>query len=355
MDFSGLETSVWERLAAEKRPIVLYGMGDGADKILSRFDQLGIRAAAVFASDEFVRGHSFHGFRVQRFDEVHERFGDEMVIAVSFATQRPDVLERIYALDEWFDLVAPDVPVVPGPVFDQTFAKTYQEQMSRAYSLLADEISRAVFADTVRFKLSGRLCYLRRSETSKDEAFAEILRPGPEEHFVDLGAYTGDTIRELLHYTSGAFASVTALGPDKRSFRKLKAYAETLVGRVRLMQAGAWDSDMELPFAAKAGRQSKVTQSGVQTQMRALDSVLGRAACTLLKLDVEGAERQALAGAEQTIVRCRPKLNIAAYHTSADFFSLPLYVHALCPDYRLYLRHHPYVPAWDTNLYAVCP
>ena len=27
-------------------------------------------------------------------------------------------------------------------------------------------------------------------------------------------------------------------------------------------------------------------------------------------------------------------------------------IHSLCKDYALYLRHHPYVPAWDTNLYA---
>ena len=93
--------------------------------------------------------------------------------------------------------------------------------------------------------------------------------------------------------------------------------------------------------------------------MRALDSVLDGAPCTYLKMDVEGAEYDKRDDAwifgEQTIRQYRPKLNLAAYHRSADFFALPLAVHALCPDYRLYLRHHPYVPAWDTNLYAVCP
>ena len=45
MDFMTLEQPVWTRLQLEMRPIVLYGMGDGADKILNRFDALGIRAA----------------------------------------------------------------------------------------------------------------------------------------------------------------------------------------------------------------------------------------------------------------------------------------------------------------------
>ena len=66
----------------------------------------------------------------------------------------------------------------------------------------------------------------------------------------------------------------------------------------------------------------------------------------------EGAEREALRGAAQTIARWQPRLNVACYHRNEDLFGLPLLVHTLNPAYRLYLRHHPYVPAWDVNLYA---
>lgn len=354
MDFAAWETPVWTRLREEKRPIVLYGMGDGADKILDRFEALGIRAAGVFASDEFVRGHSFRGFRVKKLSETVDELGEDLVIVIAFASQRPEVLEKMYALDARFDVVAPDVPVVPGPVFDADFARAHEAELQQAYELLADEQSRRVFEDTVRFKLSGRLRYLRASETGKDEAFRAILRPTAHEHFADLGAYNGDTIRELLSYTGGAFASITALEPDRRSFRKLSQWAaEHLAGgAVELLQAGAWREDTVLHFTDQAGRQSRVADRGKETAMRALDSVLDGRPCTLIKMDVEGAEREAVCGAAQTIRRYRPRLNIAAYHRSADFFQLPLLVHGMCPSYRLYLRHHPYVPAWDTNLYA---
>ena len=119
------------------------------------------------------------------------------------------------------------------------------------------------------------------------------------------------------------------------------------------MQAGAWNEDTVKCFTDQAGRQSRVAGQGKETQMRALDSVLSGRPCTYLKMDVEGAEREAIAGAAQTIRTYAPKLNIAAYHRSEDFFQLPLLIHALQPSYRLYLRHHPYVPAWDTNLYAI--
>ena len=354
MDFLTLEQSVWSRLKEETRPIVLYGMGDGADKILAQFDRLGIRAGGVFASDEFARGNLFHGFSVSKLSDTTAELGEDIVIVISFASQRPEVLAKMYELDAGYDVVAPDVPVVPGPLFDEAFVREHSADMQRAYELLADERSREVFLDTVRFKLSGRLKYLRNSESGKDEVFENILRPGADEHFSDLGAYNGDTIRELLHYTDGRFASVTALEPDRRSFRKLNEWASAnITGDVTLVQAGAWNEDTVKYFTDQAGRQSRVAGQGKETQMRALDSVLSGRPCTYLKMDVEGAEREAIAGAEKTIRQYAPKLNIAAYHRSEDFFQLPLLIHALQPSYRLYLRHHPYVPAWDTNLYAI--
>ena len=354
MDFLSLEQSIWTKLQRETRPIVLYGMGDGADKILAQLDRLGVRASGVFASDEFARGNLFHGFPVRKLSDTVAELGEDIVILIAFASQRPEVMERMYALEQRCDAAAPDVPVVEGALFDEAFVRAHADAMQRAYDLLADDISRAVFLDTVRFKLSGKMQYLRASETDKDEVFANLLRPGAAEHFADLGAYNGDTIRELLHYTDGKFASVTALEPDRRSFRKLREWAEgNLTGDVTLVQAGAWHEDTVQCFTDKAGRQSRVAAQGRETQMRALDSVLAGRPCTYLKMDVEGAEREAIAGAEQTIRRYRPKLNIAAYHRSEDFFELPLRIHELNPDYRLYLRHHPYVPAWDTNLYAI--
>lgn len=355
MDLELNRQSVWSRLHEESRPIVLYGMGNGADKILNEFEKRGIKAAGVFASDEFVRGHSYRGFAVKKFSEITQEFGENIIIVVSFASSRPDVMARIYALASRYDVVAPDVPVVAGEIFDEAFAIRHRQAIQDAYELLADAQSKAVFRDTIAFKLSGDVTFLRRSESTKDEVFQSILCPSADEHFVDLGAYTGDTIRELLGYTAGQYGSITALEPDRKTFKKLMLYAEQALdlSRVQLLQAGAWSEDATMQFEAAAGRQSKVSHSGMRTQMRSVDSVLGGARCSLLKLDVEGSEREAIAGAMQTIQSQKPKLNLAAYHKSEDFFELPLLLHEMCPSYRFYLRHHPYIPAWDTNLYAI--
>ncbi len=352
--------SVWNVLARETRPIVLYGMGDGAEKILRVMDARGIPVAGIFASDEFVRGHSFAGFPVKRRSELEAELGD-FVAVIAFASSRPEVLEKFDDLDRTHTTFAPDVPVADGALFDTAFACAHREELEQAYELLADARSREVFAATVNFKLSGRLHWLRDYTDSRETAFTRYLRPHGEENFVDLGAYNGDTIRELLSHTGGVYASITALEPDRKTFKKLKKYAEQAqLTNIRLINAGAWSEPGEMLFAGKAGRNSALTpvmneishdRRTVSVPVESVDHMLGGAPCTLLKLDVEGAERQALEGARQTIQTYRPRIALSAYHRSEDLYELPLLLRDMCPDVRIGMLHHPYVPAWETNFY----
>ena len=352
MDFLSVEQSVWRRLQEETRPIALYGMGDGADKILAQFDRLGIRASAVFASDEFARGSLFHGFCVRKLSDTVAELGEDIVIVIAFASQRPEVLKLMYALEDKYDVVAPDVPVVEGPLFDEDFVRAHQDEMQRAYDLLADDLSREVFLDTVRFKLSGKMEYLRHSESDKDEVFHNLLRLTAEEHFSDLGAYNGDTIDEFLHYTNGSYKRIIAFEPNAKNFEKLKLHCKGMAN-VSLWQLGSYSKNTELIFNNKAGRNSAIADKGVATKVATVDTILCGMAAGYIKADVEGADFETLIGMQKTMENCKPKLNFSAYHRFEDIFRLALYIHSVNPDYKIFLRHHPYIPAWDTNLYCI--
>ena len=58
-------------------------------------------------------------------------------------------------------------------------------------------------------------------------------------------------------------------------------------------------------------------------------------------------------GARDTILRHKPKLCVSAYHRGEDYFAIPEAVLSIRDDYKLYMRHFPYVPAWDTSFYFV--
>lgn len=108
---------------------------------------------------------------------------------------------------------------------------------------------------------------------------------------------------------------------DRRNYRKLCAKTEGLKN-VHLVEAAVWDEDTELDFSDSGGRQSTLINAH-KRKVRALkmDNLLQNEAVTYIKMDVEGAEKQALSGLEQHIKSDRPKMFIAAYHYDNDFLS----------------------------------
>lgn len=345
--------SCWERLKAERRPIFIYGMGDGAAKIMSVFSEFGIPVAGIFASDDFVRGHSFAGYRVHKLSEIEEEV-DDFVIVLAFAAGYPQLVEYIRMLAKKHTLYAPDVPVIGGGLFDYNYCMEHIRELNTVYRSLADDESRRVYLNIIHFRISGNIRYLDAVTAETDEIYKHILRPSRNENYVDLGAYNGDTIRELLHYTNQKYNTIHAIEPDKRNFKKLVTYIEeNEMMQVSLFQCAAWCMDTELPFSAKSGRQSSLSTGGETIPSRSVDALLKGAPVTLLKMDVEGYEREALWGAAKTIRHYSPKLSVALYHRNEDIFELPLLVKLLHPGYQLYIRHRLYIPAWETNLYAI--
>ncbi len=344
---------LWHTLKNTKKTVVLYGMGNGADKILAVCEKYVIEVSDFFASDGFVRGHSFHGKTVLSYSDVKAKYGAEnLCVLLSFGSSLPDVLALFNRVDAECELYAPDVPVCGDNLFTWEFAKEHREELEAAYSLLADEESKRIFENVVYYKISGRIGYLRDAESSKDEVYRTLLRAGSIRSAADLGAYNGDTVRELMDYAPDLEA-VFAMEPDRRNFRKLSDFSESVsIPTIHPIHAAAWSEETVLSFAASGNRNAGAFATGKQVEVHALplDSVLAGQKVDYIKYDVEGAEQEALLGSKGTILSCRPRLLVSAYHRSEDLFSLPLLVHEIAPDYRLYLRRYPYVPAWDLNL-----
>ena len=122
------------------------------------------------------------------------------------------------------------------------------------------------------------------------------------------------------------------------------------------MPKGSYSGEGEQIFSARGGRNSALAESGKKlrpVEMTSVDALLQGKPVDYIKMDVEGAERETLLGCRQTIAAWKPQLSVAAYHRTGDLWELPLLVKELCPEYRLYLRRHKYVPAWEILLYAI--
>ena len=350
------KTDLWEYLKNTNKTVVMYGMGNGADKILAVCEDRGIEVADFFASDGFVRGHSFHGKRVLSYSETKEKYGAEnMIVLLSFASSLPDVMNTIRAIATECELYAPDVPVCEGRIFDLDLARENADKIKKAYDLLEDEESKRIFEKTILYKLTGNIDFLFEAESDEDTVMTTLIQAETVESYADLGAYNGDTLRKLANYAP-KLSKAVAFEPSPKTFKKLSAYVETETRfKINAVNAAAWSEDTTLEFSDEGNRNSGLFAKGKHTEVaaRSLDGVLAGEGVDYIKYDVEGCEREALAGSKKTIAAYFPKLLVSAYHKSEDIYDLPLLIHEKFPDYKLYYRRYPYIPAWDLNLICI--
>ncbi len=346
---------LWHCLKNVTAPILIYGMGNGAEKILTLTNDYDIPVTGVFSSDDHARAVAFQGYPVLSLKEVMEAY-ENAVILVAFGSYDETVLNRIEALSKQYTVLIPDLPLMGGDILTPDSLLTRQEEIRAARGLLADDKSHRVFDTMLEAKLSGLLEPHFREDTLREDDFS-LLSLTHGEDYLDLGAYNGDTIQEFLSHTGGKYCSITALEPDAHNYKKLSEFTASLP-RTRILPCASWCEPITLTFSGKGGRNCAVKPDlpGQYRHLHPVDAIPVDALelrVSFAKLDVEGAESQTLMGMKNTLTRCRPKLLISAYHKPDDFITLPLLLEQLCPGYKIYMRRNRCLPAWEIQLYCI--
>ena len=226
------------------------------------------------------------------------------------------------------------------------------EGYRRTYGLLQDNQSKQVLLERIgRYLTSSPIT---ASECRKQYFDPEIVTLDPGEVFVDGGMYTGDTAQLFVRLCNGRYRHYYGFEPDEQNFLTAE---KDLMGNERftLVKKGLWSQEGRLSFSGNLSSGSRLDEggSGEYAEVTALDMFFQeREAPTFIKMDIEGAEKEALIGAEQ-IIRChKPKLAICVYHKPEDIYVLPELINSFREDYRFYLRHYSNT-IYETELYAV--
>ena len=127
--FDEFKTDIWHTLKDSNLPILIYGMGNGADKIISVFEKYNIEYCDVFASDGFVRGHSYKGKQVISYSEACKKYPNGFDIVVSFGSKLPEVIEKILALENNHRVYSPDVEVCGNELFSEEYFDLHKDEL----------------------------------------------------------------------------------------------------------------------------------------------------------------------------------------------------------------------------------
>lgn len=228
--------------------------------------------------------------------------------------------------------------VVFNEGFQDEFTKN-RSKFEKIYELLSDEISKEQFYRLVNFKVSYNLDFLNGFKYLEDKQyFEDFLALCPSgETFVDVGGFDGFTSEEFIKLCPN-YTSVHFFEPDHNNIEKAKNRLKEYKN-IHFYELGLSNQKAVLHFDCE-GSTSKIVESGdITIHVDRLDDLV-QEPITFIKMDIEGAEQQAIEGAADIIRQYHPKLAISVYHQAGDFWKIPEQIFEIRQDYSIYLRHY---------------
>lgn len=219
------------------------------------------------------------------------------------------------------------------------------ENIQETLNLLADDESRKVFLEVIKFAFltPDFPCTLL---PAKAQYFAyDIYKRKNDEVFVDCGGFIGDTMEIFIENSNGCFSEYIVFEPDENNLSAIEllraGYQEKIAEKIKIMPYAVSNQAADLRFMGRGTSNSRVSVEGdISINAVTLDEKLSETAVSFIKMDVEGYEIKALQGAKAIITKNKPVLAICAYHKITDLWEIPKLIRALNPEYSLYLRNY---------------
>jgi len=370
--YSDLKTSLekFHKVSLDSE-IVIYGAGNTGKKVLNVLRSMGIEPNCFL--DEYAQQTSIDGLPVRKLANVATSRSCMVVIAIFNREPNANIedikkvltsngfnnacsFEKFYLsysdhFSEEFFWLAPTEKLLGK--FD--LAQSVEKQLGDAKSI-------ELFRATLKYRLTGEYREFPPIEWDNQYFPKDIpLLPQPW-RFVDLGAFDGDTLMAFKK-NNISLESVFAFEPDLKNFSALiqnsKEFGPFAKKLACFYPCGAGKTCEIISFASEGLESSRAFSKGQGNAANitsitsiAVGDVLKGAHPNYIKMDIEGAEAEAIMGLEDEILQERPMLAVSAYHKPLDIFELPLMLQKICPLYDFYFRLHG-EHGFETVLYAI--
>lgn len=363
------ERALGELLLSRNMRAVIFGSGTLGRRALGLLREIGAQVLAFSDNNSASWGTSVDGVEILAPQEAAIRYGNTAVFFVTIWNDRhwfSETHAQLTALG--CDCISSYAPIYWR--FPENFLTLYllNEPPHRVYlektnvlnaeTLWADEESLRIYRANVAWRALGDASELPGRPESFTYFPDEIFRVLPEDIFLDCGAFDGDTIREVLAIHPSGLASIYAVEADALSFNKLSQFVASLPLEIRTkihpFQFFVGKEPGKQPFDCSGTLTSKASDDGALVDAFPIDEIFQDNPISILKMDIEGAEYEALLGGRKVIQRDKPILAICVYHTQNDIWRIPLLVREMLPEHKLYLRAYE-GDGFQTVMYAVPP
>jgi FkbM family methyltransferase len=349
--------------------IVLFGAGNLGRQVLAQMRQDGIEPLAFSDNNHSIHGSVIDGLAVLSPREAATLYGQFAAFVVSIWNPSHSFIDTQAQLQELGCTKVVSIATFRWKHPDKFLpflwanlpSKTSEEavQVKSAFTLWADDFSRQEYLAQLQWRVWDNFDLLSSPVPQESYFPDDIFQLDPTEQFVDCGAYDGVTIRQFLNKDPSFTGRILAFEPDPSNFANLQRYVSSLeinlLDRLKILPYAVGARYEKVHFNATGTMGSCITDSGdIEVDCIPLDEAFQKYSFspTYLKMDIEGAELDALIGAEKTICQRMPVLAICVYHRYDDLWRIPSYLHSLSDEYSIFLRPHE-IENWQLVCYAV--
>lgn len=184
----------------------------------------------------------------------------------------------------------------------------------------------------------------------------QIKAQSAREFFVDAGCFDGFTTKAFFQWCQNE-GYAYCFEPDQENIVTVQRTLSNAAGKYELIEKALWSKTTTLSMDAKGNFATSVALPNKNDNLPrveavALDDLLEDQEITFIKMDIEGAEAEALRGARKIITEQKSKLAISIYHKPEDILTIPQLILEYNSNYKFYLRHYSFSD-YDTVLYAI--
>ena len=343
--------------------LVLFGAGPLGKGILAGLLRAGIEPLSFADNNQELWGKHVAGLLVLSPDEAVRVYGETACFVVTIY-QGSSVRRQLAALG--CRKVAPFVPLlwkyadifIPQCGIELPHRLVEQcEAIRNCHAILADDKSKRELREQLVWRYWLDYSALSLGLDARDIYFPmDLLSPSDEDVFVDCGAFDGDTIRSFNEHWGGGFRHTFTFEPDpvNRAALASKEVTRNLGSRITIMPYAVGNTNGPVSFTCTSSAASHLTtgDSGVAIECRRLDDVIWSLTPTYIKMDIECAEPEALAGSAELLRQHRPVLAVCTYHRSEHLWQIPNLIRSIAPEYHLFLRRYA-EECWEGVCYAI--
>lgn len=337
--------------------LVLFGAGNLGKKTLNGLRQIGIEPLAFSDNNPTLWGKLIEGLQVLSPKDAALHYSENSAFIVTIWSPG---LDHRYSkinqslLDLGIKKVVPFIPLfwkypevfLPHYRLDSPH-KIYEQRdaVLHAFSLWADESSRTEYLNQLKWLINPEVTSLPTTKAQEIYMPGDMFSTCRNEVFIDCGAFDGDTIKSFLAFNKGEFKSIIAFEPDPVNYKNLELYVSSLshgIGKkIKIKQLAVGQKVGNARFYAKGEKTSSINSMGnFEIEVMPIDNILHDIEPTYIKMDIEGYEIDALAGACKIINKYTPVLAISNYHYQEHLWQIPLHIQSYFSQYNIYLRRY---------------